>query len=296
MWTGIETRFRGVKNQELLFTPVIYDSTKSTSFNYLCKCKCFYLLKNTPGNVCKKKEHFEPKTVRSLSLFCCLLSAKRKKRITKNLHTSRCLISARSTTIALRFFIFSHEKATKLQRNHLSSKRIPQQTRGRVDKWNWQPRANLPVWIYGSLPVPGPSGWEGGGWEDHAPLTFLPFLLRYGVNKSRGWGQNSQPIKWFMGPAAHSPRTMYFITVNLRTRYNFLSQGAAFKSGHLDSPAAYRTMGLSPTTASPRWPCCFHPNTTFREPPSAAVTVVTTPCRQHTDIILFFSHSSPPKK
>lgn len=90
----------------------------------------------------------------------------------------------------------------------------------------WQPPSYRCIWVGG-----------GGGWEDHAPVTFLPFLLRYGMNKSQGWGQNSQPIKWFMGPAAHSPRTMYFITVNLRTRYNFLSQGAAFKSGHLDSPA-----------------------------------------------------------
>lgn len=81
-----------------------------------------------------------------------------------------------------------------------------------------------------------PSGLDGGSQDNHVLVTFLPFLLRYGMNKSQGWGQNSQPIKWFMDPAAHSPRTMYFITVNLRTRYNFLSQGAAFKSGHLDSP------------------------------------------------------------
>lgn len=203
---------------------------------------------------------------------------------------------------ALRFFIFSHKKL----RGHKTRKETPEQQedspadtrQSGQDKWNCQPRANLPLWIYGSLPVKGPSGWKGGGWEDHAPLTFLPFLLRYGVNKSQGWGQNSQPIKWFMGPAAHSPRTMYFITVNLRTRYNFLSQGAAFKSGHLDSPAAaYRNNGSEPHRCLSS--LALLPST--QTPASESllllhVTVVTTPCRQHTDIILFFSHSSPPKK
>lgn len=148
-------------------------------------------------------------------------------------------------------------KATKLQRKHLRSKRIPlppnpEQTHSRelLGKTS-ETASSEQTCVYGFMAASQSQahlGWRrGGGWEDHAPVTFLPFLLRYGLNKSQGWGQNSQPIKWFMGPAAHSPRTMYFITVNLRTRYNFLSQGAAFKSGHLDSPATtYRNNRSQP--------------------------------------------------
>lgn len=90
------------------------------------------------------------------------------------------------------------------------------------------------IWLWGCVCLLIKGSSKG---QDHVLVTFLPFLLQNDRNKSLGRGQSSLPIKWFIDPAAPSLRTMYFITVNLRTRYNFLSQGAAFKSRHLDSPA-----------------------------------------------------------
>lgn len=91
--------------------------------------------------------------------------------------------------------------------------------------------------------------------RNHVWLTYLPFLLWYGINKSWSLGQYSKPVKWFMEPAVPSRRTLYFITVNLRTRYNFLTQEAAFKSGHLDSPGiTYKYNRSQSTTVPQRWP------------------------------------------
>ena len=49
-----------------------------------------------------------------------------------------------------------------------------------------------------------------------------------------GLGLRGQPV--IHGAEALPPRTVCFMTVNLGTRHNFLTQKAAFKSGHLDSP------------------------------------------------------------
>lgn len=133
--TGTETRLTGAESQELLFTPVICDLTKSTSLNYLCKCKCYYLLKSTSGNICKAVTFWDENShVSFFLLFIVSWKEKGDYQKLEHLRVALFLLGAPWLLWDFSFFHTRNYKATKLGRKHLSSKRIPQQTHGRVGK------------------------------------------------------------------------------------------------------------------------------------------------------------------
>lgn len=147
---GIETWLRGAESQELLFTPVICGSTKSTSFNYPCKCKCYYFLKSTSGNICKTVNLWAENSQVSFSLLFTV-SWKEEGDYQELAHFKMphfCKEHCDCTEI-FHFFTQGARKETPEQQEDSPA---DTQQDGQ-DKWSWQPRAKLAVWIYGSLPV-----------------------------------------------------------------------------------------------------------------------------------------------
>lgn len=165
-------------SQDLFFRSVTCGLTKSTSFNYLCKCEYCYLLKRRTVQVhlvtSVKQWHPELKTVRSL-FFLFIVSLKEKGDY-QNLAHFKLPYFCYKHHDRTKIFTSSHKKLEELQ-GHKTTKKTPEKqedsptTKSRADtqqralgqdKWNCQLGANLRLWIYGSLPVTGPSGLERG--------------------------------------------------------------------------------------------------------------------------------------